>query len=133
VTLSEDLPVELPLVPADERMLRQILLNLLSNAVKFTPRDGRAWVSARSDDGALSISVHDTGIGMAAADIPKALAPFGQVRGVLTREHQGTGLGLPLVKALAELHGGRLTLTSEVDRGTVATITLPLRRINSGA
>lgn len=132
VSLSEDLPAGLPLLPADERMLRQILLNLLSNAVKFTPRGGRAWVTVRPDTETLSISVHDTGIGMAPQDIPKALAPFGQVRGVLTREHQGTGLGLPLVKSLTELHGGRLELASETGQGTVATVILPLRRITPG-
>lgn len=132
VALSEDLPANLPLVPADERMLRQILLNLLSNAVKFTPRGGRAWVTARTDGKTLGISVHDSGVGMAPQDIPKALAPFEQVRGVLTREHQGTGLGLPLVKSLTELLGGHFDLASEPGRGTVATITLPLRQITSG-
>ncbi|WP_374467108.1 PAS-domain containing protein [Ferrovibrio sp.] len=132
VALSEDLPANLPLVPADERMLRQILLNLLSNAVKFTPRGGRAWVTARTDGKTLGISVHDSGVGMAPQDIPKALAPFEQVRGVLTREHQGTGLGLPLVKSLTELLGGQFDLASEPGRGTVATIMLPLRQITSG-
>lgn len=133
VALTEEVPTDLPLVPADERMLRQILLNLLSNAVKFTPRGGRAWVTAELDNQMLRISVHDSGVGMAPQDIPKALAPFEQVRGVLTREHQGTGLGLPLVKSLTELLGGQFDLASEPGRGTVATITLPLRPIPSGA
>src|SRR3546814_8690280 len=65
----------------------------LSNAVKFTAAGGRAWVTVAARDGKLEIAVHDTGVGMAAQDIPKALAPFGQVRGVLSRDHQGTGLG----------------------------------------
>jgi signal transduction histidine kinase len=127
VSLSADVPDGLPLLQADERMLRQMLLNLLSNAVKFTPRGGRAWVATSLSDRVLKIAVHDTGVGMTAQDIPKALAPFGQVRGVLSREHQGTGLGLPLVKSLAELHGGALDLESEPGKGTVATISLPLR------
>lgn len=127
VALSADIPDSLPELQADERMLRQMLLNLLSNAVKFTPRGGRAWVSAAIVERTLKIAVHDTGVGMAAQDIPKALAPFGQVRGVLSREHQGTGLGLPLVKSLAELHGGTLDLDSLPGKGTVVTISLPLR------
>jgi signal transduction histidine kinase len=128
VDLGSTLPDGLPPLPADERMLRQMLLNLLSNAVKFTPAGGKAWVTMRRQDQDLWISVHDTGVGMAAQDIPKALAPFGQVHGVLSRDHQGTGLGLPLVKSLAELHGGRLDLQSEPGTGTVATIILPLQQ-----
>lgn len=130
VALSAEAATGLPLLQADERMLRQMLLNLLSNAVKFTPAGGKAWVTIAVQGPMLQFAVHDTGVGMAPQDIPKALAPFGQVRGVLSRDHQGTGLGLPLVKSLAELHGGRLELQSEPGKGTVATISLPLRRVD---
>ncbi|WP_298727227.1 PAS-domain containing protein [uncultured Ferrovibrio sp.] len=128
VSLEAELPDQLPLIHADERMVRQMLLNLLSNAVKFTPSGGRAWITAEVTDEYLQISVHDTGLGMAEHEIPKALTPFEQVRGVLNRNHQGTGLGLPLVKSLAELHGGSLELKSAPNEGTTATISLPLSR-----
>lgn len=133
IALSAELPDHLPMLQADERMLRQMLLNLLSNAVKFTLPGGRAWITATVADNRLQIAVHDTGSGMAQQDIPKALAPFGQVRGVLSREHQGTGLGLPLVKSLAELHAGQLQLVSQPGKGTVATITLPLESVKAAS
>lgn len=127
IALTAELPEHLPILHADERMLRQMLLNLLSNAVKFTPPGGRAWVTAETINGFFRISVHDTGLGMAAHEIPKALSPFGQVRGVLNRSYQGTGLGLPLVKSLVELNGGKLELQSTPNQGTVATLSFPLR------
>jgi signal transduction histidine kinase len=115
---------------ADRRMFKQILSNLLSNAVKFTPAAGRITVAAHVDDRAgLAIEVRDTGIGMAEKDIPKALTRFGQVESHLDRKYEGTGLGLPLVKSLIELHGGLLDLRSELHRGTCATVVFPPERI----
>lgn len=109
---------------ADKRKLRQILLNLLSNAIKFTPEHGTVNVSARLDHhGQFVMTVTDTGIGIAEADIPTALAVFGQVH--RNHSHEGTGLGLPLCKMFTELHGGKLTLTSEVGVGTTVRIVLP--------
>ena len=123
------LPPALPLVHCDELRFKQILLNLLSNAVKFTPAGGRVTIRAALEDGAIGISVQDTGIGIAAADLEKALRPFGQIDSRLSRKYQGTGLGLPLAKSMIELHGGRLDIASTPGSGTTATIWFPAERI----
>jgi len=129
VHLSVYLDYDVPFLLADERRMRQILINLLSNAVKFTPEDGEVTVATvRVPDG-LAIEVRDTGIGIAPEDIPKALTPFGQVDSKISRKYEGTGLGLPLVKHLAELHGGSLSIASEVNVGTTVTVLLPGLRI----
>jgi two-component system cell cycle sensor histidine kinase PleC len=109
----------------DSRRLRQMLLNLLSNALKFTPVGGEISIDVfrRGED--VAISVSDTGIGIRAEDIPKVLEPFGQVESEMSHRNPGTGLGLPLTKELAELHGGSLTMESNVDVGTTVTIILP--------
>src|SRR6185312_10945420 len=117
--------VEPVLVIADCRRLKQMLLNLMSNAVKFTPSGGRVTLAARLDGGGFSIAVSDTGIGMATEHIPKALERFGQVDSSLSRKYEGTGLGLPLTKALAELHGATLAIESEPNAGTTVTIRFP--------
>ena len=122
------IPSDLQPLRADERALKQILLNLLSNAVKFTPEGGQILVQA-ARDGSLLLSVADTGIGIAEDDIPKALAQFGQVDSSLSREYDGTGLGLPLVKFLAELHGGALDVKSEIGVGTTVTVRFPAERM----
>ena len=125
-------PGQMPRVFADERAVKQILLNLLSNAVKFTPDGGRVAVAAElRGDGSLAVSVDDTGIGIAPENIPRALAPFSQVDSTLTRRYEGTGLGLPLVKSLIELHDGTLELESEEGKGTLATIVFPARRVRA--
>ncbi len=120
----------MPRVLADERAVKQILLNLLSNAVKFTPDGGRVAVGAElRRDGSLAVSVDDTGIGIAPENIPRALAPFSQVDSSLTRRYEGTGLGLPLVKSLIELHGGTLQLESEEGKGSLVTVVFPAARV----
>jgi signal transduction histidine kinase len=129
IALSVEIAPDLPYLRADRRRIKQILLNLLSNAVKFTPRNGRVRVLARQTDTGLVLAVSDTGIGIAPADIPRALERFGQVDSSLARKYQGTGLGLPLSRELAELHGGSLTLESAVDVGTTASVTLPAQRL----
>ncbi len=123
VTVAPDLPT----IFADERKLKQISLNLLTNAVKFTPEGGRVTINADHDGrGGISVSVADTGIGMSEDEIPKALTPFGQIDSALTRKVDGTGLGLPLTKALVELHGGWLEIRSAKGVGTSVIAHLPL-------
>ncbi len=128
--LQRELMPGLPLVKGDERALVQVLINLLSNAIKFTPPNGRVMISARraSDQGML-IEVQDTGAGIAPEHIETALSAFGQVEGPLQRRHSGTGLGLPLARALVELHQGRLILRSTLGQGTTVTIQLPATRL----
>jgi signal transduction histidine kinase len=123
----------LPAVRADRRALRQILLNLLSNAVKFTPAGGRvALEAALETDGGISLVVRDTGIGIAAADIARAMEPFGQVDSSLARKYQGAGLGLPISEALTEQHDGRLELDSAPGIGTTVRVRLPPDRTLAG-
>ena len=110
----------------DERKIKQILLNLLSNAVKFTPEVGRIGIKARQVDGAVEISVSDTGIGIAPEDQPKIFEEFRQVGGDYAHKVEGTGLGLTLAKKFVELHGGRIWVESEVGKGSTFTFRLPL-------
>ena len=134
VTLRGSEPADAVTLIADSQKLLQILLNLLSNAVKFTPAGGRVALRAGIDgDGAYRLSVTDTGIGMSAEDQAIALAPFGQVDSSLARRYEGTGLGLPLSKALVELHGGRLEIDSAPDAGTTVHVILPATRIEQAA
>jgi signal transduction histidine kinase len=124
------LPKDPPLLLADERKLRQILFNLLSNAIKHTPKGGRittiVYTHPRTG---FVFSISDTGSGMAPEDIPMALEPFGQVGDPQVKGEIGTGLGLPLTKALVEVHGGTIELASQLGLGTTATVKLPPSRI----
>jgi signal transduction histidine kinase len=104
---------------------------LLSNAVKFTPKGGEVRVSTRAHNGGVAITVADTGIGMDAASIPKALERFGQIDSSLARKYEGTGLGLPLTKQLAELHGASLTIESKLGEGTAITLLFPGKAIRA--
>ncbi len=130
IKIELDYPDLLPALRADKRKLKQILVNLLSNAVKFTETGGAVTLTAwcRSDSGFV-FQIVDTGIGIAPEDISKALSRFGQVDGALGRQYEGTGLGLPLARALIELHGGVLDLQSEVGVGTTVTVRFPAERI----
>ncbi|MEO5336412.1 MAG: ATP-binding protein [Magnetospirillum sp. WYHS-4] len=130
VMLAAQIESGLPGLKADERRLKQIFLNLLSNAIKFTNPGGRitvrAWVP--KDEG-MTVSVADTGIGIARKDLARVLTPFTQVDSELSRKYEGTGLGLPLTKGLVEAHGGTLTIDSELGVGTTVTVCFPERRL----
>jgi PAS domain S-box-containing protein len=133
VALECNIAADLSPLLCDERLVKQMLLNLLSNAVKFTPVGGRVRLDADVTGEGLRLVVRDTGIGIADADLPKALAPFGRVDGEFGRKHAGTGLGLPLTKHLAEAHGARFAIDSEVGVGTTVTIVFPRARLLSRA
>jgi len=123
----------MPLLYADARLLRQIVINLLSNANKYSPDGGRVIVRAGIDDfERVAISVEDNGMGIAPEDIPRVLEPFGQVRHSSHLSHEGTGIGLSLSKRLMELHGGTLSINSEVGRGATVTLLFPRERTRVG-
>jgi len=125
---------DLPVIQADQRGLKQVLLNLISNAVKFTPQGGAIVVAlTRKGDDRVSVAVADTGIGIAAEDLARLAQPFEQVEGQHSKTTQGTGLGLALTKALIEMHGGRLAIESEPGRGTVVSFDLPVRHADAPA
>jgi PAS domain S-box-containing protein len=129
VKLSTDLAAAPAGVIADETRLRQVLLNLIGNAVKFTPTGGRVDVRALTGtSGDIRIEIRDSGIGMSAADLGRAFEPFRQADGGHDRSHEGTGLGLAICDRLMRLHGGCVLLTSELGRGTVATVVIPRER-----
>jgi signal transduction histidine kinase len=127
------LEVQLPAVPvsiiADSRALFRAMLNLLSNAVKFTPSGGRIEIGYRQvEGGAVALTVRDTGIGIAEADIATALSPFGQIDSDMARRYRGTGLGLSIVKGIADLHHGSLDIMSQLGAGTTITLVVPDHR-----
>ncbi|MDE0941044.1 MAG: ATP-binding protein [Alphaproteobacteria bacterium] len=117
---------------ADERKLKQVALNLLSNAVKFTPANGKIRIFAGLDDsGQMFLTVSDTGEGMTPHEIEISLQPFGQAGEAMIRQHEGTGLGLPLSRSLCQLHGGNLEIESAKGVGTTILVSLPSERILS--
>ena len=124
------LPPESVRLVAVDRMIRQIMINLVSNAIKFTPEGGHVRVSgAALAGGGYAVTVEDSGIGMTDAEIVEALTPFGQVENKMTATHNGTGLGLPLAKAMLELHDGTLAISSMPGHGTRIVLHFPASRI----
>lgn len=126
ITLTCEIDPQITTLRADERKFKQILLNLLSNAVKFTPDGGRISVAARQDGSMMSLSVSDSGVGIAPQDCEAVFEEFRQVGNDYTHKAQGTGLGLALTRKFVELHGGTIAVQSELGKGSVFTFTLPL-------
>jgi signal transduction histidine kinase len=130
ILLRTSLAPDLPLVVADPRRLKQILLNLLTNAIKFTKEGGQVIVSGTMADGELRLRVRDTGVGMTEDEIAYAMQPFNQLD-TSPRSQPGTGLGLPLTKALVDANRARLVLSSEKGAGTSADVLFPAERLFS--
>jgi signal transduction histidine kinase len=130
VLVSNELTADLPRLRADPVRFKQIALNLLSNAVKFTPGPGSVRIFAQlGRDGSFALAISDTGIGMSPDELEIAMQPFRQIDSDLARKHEGTGLGLPLTKALVELHDGVLQIRSNKGRGTEVSVVLPPERV----
>lgn len=128
--LSFDMPGWRPSLAADSRLLKQVFINLVGNAIKFTPAGGAVNVRmVLTASGGLAIQFEDTGIGIAKENIDKVMEPFVQVESAFARRYGGTGLGLPLVKRIMELHGGFMTLESRLGAGTTISIILPPNRV----
>ena len=120
---------DIPWLIADPRLFNQVAINLTSNALKFTPEDGNVWVELSFDAaGDMVLSVKDTGIGIKASDKERIFEPFVQVEDAMSRTQQGTGLGLPLVRKIMSLHGGRIEIDSTVGEGTTAYAIFPKSR-----
>lgn len=132
VALHLDIADGMPKLLADERKIKQILVNILSNAIKFTRAGGDVTLSIRYDSASgFTFRIEDNGIGMTPREVEKALLKFGQIDSDLNRKYDGTGLGLPLSRALTELHGGILEIDSAKGEGTTVTVRLPVSRTMS--
>lgn len=129
--MVEEIPNELPHIRGDQRLLRQVLINLVTNAVKFSDPGGQIKIQAGLvENGNLQIVVADKGVGIPKDKIKQAMEPFGQVLDIAENSgQQGTGLGLPLAKAMVELHDGNIALDSDLNQGTTVYIQLPAYRI----
>jgi signal transduction histidine kinase len=126
ITLTVDIPSPLPKIIADPSRINQIFDNLIGNALKFTPKDGEIIVSAQTEGEIIKVAIKDTGVGIAKADLDKIFTRFYQADGSTTRKFGGTGLGLAIVKQIVEAHHGHITVTSELNKGSEFTFTLPI-------
>ena len=126
IDLSCRVPADLPDIVADKRAVKQILINLLSNAIKFTDRGGKVFVTGAVEGAQMVLTVEDTGVGIDEESLRHIGDPFFQVRGAYDRPHDGTGLGVSIVKGLIALHGGELRIQSRVGNGTCVAVRLPV-------
>lgn len=134
IVLKDSLPAGLPRLVADRRLLKQMLLNLLSNAIDFTDDNGWVAVTAeRPAGGGLTLAVSDTGVGIAKQDLPRVMDPFHAADGPFDRPVRGTGLGLPLVRSMIELHAGEITISSTEGVGTTVALRFPATRVVEAA
>ena len=124
--LRNDTAPDIGTLVADAQKLRQVLVNLASNAIKFTPDAGTVRIAATRTEAGVTFSVQDTGIGIPAADLERIFTPFEQIDSSLSRRHGGTGLGLALVRRLAELHGGSVDVRSEEGQGSTFEVHIPV-------
>lgn len=132
VHVEQSVSPDLPPLRADPLRLKQILLNLCGNAIKFTPAGGTVRIEAtRPVEGGFNITIADTGIGMSPADASEVMEPFGQVENNLSRRFGGAGLGLPIAKALTQLHGGKLEIETSLGGGTIVRLRFPEERVIS--
>ncbi len=128
IVLSTSVGQELTTVHADLGKFKQILYNLMSNAIKFTPKGGSVTIDAQRVGDMILIAVSDTGIGISKEEQDTLFKPFVQIDSSTSRKYQGTGLGLSLVKQFVEMHGGRVWIESEPDRGSTFIFTIPIKK-----
>lgn len=134
IELINATPRDLPPVRGDAAKLKQVFANILSNAIKFTPAGGKVMVTGvATTDGGVVVDIIDNGVGMTDDELEIAMTPFGQVDGSRTRWREGTGLGLPIARALVDLHGGRIKINSTRGTGTTVSVMLPSRHLVSAA
>ena len=131
VLLDERINRNLPPINGDSVRLRQVFTNLISNALKFTTGGGSVSVSAEARPTTVAVTVRDTGVGMTEDEIAVALTPFGQVDASHTRWREGTGLGLPIARALVQLHGGELKISSAKGKGTSVEVSIPILHVDA--
>jgi len=129
ISVTSWISSSLPVIIGDEIRLKQVLINLLSNAVKFTPKHGKIRITAKfANNHNILLAVADTGIGIKTKDIAKVMKPFGQVKDIMKRDHEGTGLGLSLANELVKMHGGKIDISRNINNGCTVSVSLPLHQ-----